>query len=138
LTYAKQIDNKQVVEFRVRYSETDQMGGIYNARVLEWFEVGRSEWFRGKGLAYTEVENRGIFLPLVEAHVEYKGHAEYDDLLKMTVTGCIAGKVRLRCDHEIVHCDSGKPVAHGYTVHACLNEDGKPVRPPKWLLEIVE
>lgn len=125
------------LEFRVRYSETDQMGGIYNSRVLEWFELGRSEWFRACGLPYTEVEARGVFLPLVEAHVEYKGRARYDDLLRMTVSAQMSGKARLRCDHVIVHAASGDPVAQGYTVHACMDAKGKAIRPPEWLAAIV-
>ena len=54
---------------RVRYSETDQMGTFYNSRALEWFEVGRTEIMRAKGMTYVEWEKQGYMLPLVEAHV---------------------------------------------------------------------
>ena len=54
-------------QIRVRYSETDQMGTYYNSRALEWFEVGRSELSRSMGLPYAEWEQRGAFLPVVEA-----------------------------------------------------------------------
>lgn len=124
------------LEFRVRYSETDQMGGIYNSRVLEWFELGRSEWFRTAGIPYTEIETRGVFLPLVEAHVEYKGRARYDDLLRLTATARMSGKARLRCDCFLVHAQSGDPVAQGYTVHACMDTNGRAIRPPEWLITL--
>ncbi|MFP4105922.1 MAG: acyl-CoA thioesterase [Phycisphaerae bacterium] len=121
---------------RVRYSETDQMGTFYNSRVLEWFECGRTELMRDMGLPYAEMEDRGIMLPLTEAHAEYLGRARYDDQLKMTTRACMAGRVRLRFDVEIVHADSGEPVARGWTVHAITDTTGKPTRPPKWLREL--
>jgi acyl-CoA thioester hydrolase len=121
--------------FRVRYSETDQMGTFYNSRALEWFECGRTELLRSLGLPYTEMEERGVFLPLVEAHVEYKGRARYDDQLRMTTSAKMNGKASVRFDIVIVHADSGLPVAAGYTVHAVADRQGKPIRTPGWLSE---
>jgi acyl-CoA thioester hydrolase len=126
------------VLFRVRYSETDQMGTFYNSRALEWFECGRTELLRAMGLPYAEMERRGVFLPVVEAHVEYRGRARYDDLLRMTSRAAFVGKVRLRIDVEIIHAEGGAPVARGYTIHAFTNPAGKPIRPPAWLVELFD
>ena len=120
---------------RVRYSETDQMGTFYNSRALEWFECGRTEFLRGMGVPYAQMERRGVMLPLVEAHVEYLGRARYDDLLKVATTAAMLGKARLRFNLRITHADSGRAVADGYTVHAITSPDGKPIRPPQWLLD---
>ncbi len=124
--------------FRVRYSETDQMGTFYNSRALEWFECGRTELLRAIGLPYAEMERRGVFLPVVEAHVEYRGRARYDDLLKMTSNAALVGHVRLRVDVEIIQTEGGAPVARGYTVHAFTDTKGKPIRPPAWLAELFD
>ena len=124
------------IRFRVRYSETDQMGTFYNSRPLEWFECGRTELFRHLGLPYHSLEARGVFLPLVEAHVEYLGRARYDDLLEMTSVATFAGRARLRCDVSIVHAESGKAVTRGFTVHAFVDRDGRAIRPPPWLLKV--
>ena len=76
-----------VLQLRVRYSETDQMGTFYNSRALEWFECGRSELIRRKlEMSYAVLEARGAFLPLVEAHLEFQGGARYDDLLEIAST----------------------------------------------------
>jgi acyl-CoA thioester hydrolase len=127
---------EDVVVFRVRYSETDQMGTFYNSRALEWFECGRTELMRSLGLPYAEMERRGVMLPLVEAHVEFRGRARYDDQLRMTSRGSLVGKARLRVDCDIVHVSNGAPVARGYTVHAVTDKAGKPMRPPSWLQEL--
>ncbi len=123
------------ITFRVRYSETDQMGTFYNSRALEWFECGRTEFLRHQGLPYTAMEARGTFLPLVEAHVEFRGRARYDDLLKMTTTMSWVGRARVRLDESIIQVANGKPVATGYTVHTFTDQSGKPIRPPGWFME---
>ena len=111
------------------------MGTYYNSRPLEWFEWGRTELMRAAGLPYTEIETRGLRLPLIEAHLEYRGKARYDDELKMTSRVAFCGKARVRFDVAIVQSGTGAPVVNGYTVHAVVNEAGKPVRPPEWLAD---
>jgi acyl-CoA thioester hydrolase len=122
---------------RVRYSEIDQLGTFYNSRALEWFEVARTELLRAIGLPYAQMEERGVRLPLIEAHVEYRGRARYDDLLKLTSSVQMAGKARLRFDVQIVQAEGGQAVASGYTIHALVDEAGKPMRPPGWLLDVM-
>ena len=128
-----------VLQLRVRYSETDQMGTFYNSRALEWFECGRVELMRQRlGMSYAVLEARGVFLPLVEAHLEFPGGARFDDLLDVATTVEFSGRARLRFEVQITQNAGGKPVAHGYTVHAFTNAQGKPIRPPAWFVELFE
>jgi len=129
---------RHVVHFRVRYSDTDQMRTYYNSRPLEWFEMGRTELLRSLGKPYRQMEPEGVLLPVKEAHVEYLGRAEYDDLLTMTSTLSMPGKARIRVDVEIEHADTGQPVCRGYTIHVVTDATGKPIRPPGWLVELAE
>jgi acyl-CoA thioester hydrolase len=122
----------------VRYSETDQMGTVYNSRPLEWFEVGRTELLRQLGLPYAELEARGVFLPLVEAGIEYLGRARYDDLLEMTTTLQAEGRARVRTDVVVRHATGGRPVVRGHTVHAFADRDGRAMRPPPWWGEMLD
>ncbi len=127
-----------VLQLRVRYSETDQMGTFYNSRALEWFECGRSELMRRKlGMSYTVLESRGVFLPLVEAHLEFQGGARYDDLLEVASRVEVSGRAKLRFDVQIRHSESQKPVVRGYTVHAFTGLHGKPIRPPAWFIGLL-
>jgi acyl-CoA thioester hydrolase len=127
-----------VLQLRVRYSETDQMGTFYNSRALEWFECGRSELMRNRlGVSYAALEAKGVFLPLVEAHLEFQGPARYDDLLSIASATELFGRARLRFDVQVTHTQSGKPVVRGYTIHAFTNGQGKPIRPPSWFVEML-
>ena len=126
------------LELRVRYSETDQMGTFYNSRALEWFECARTELMRRKlGMSYAALEAQGVFLPLVEAHLEFQGGARYDDLLEIASAVEVFGRAKLRFEVQINQRESGKPVVRGYTVHAFTDRQGKPIRPPAWFLEML-
>lgn len=118
---------------RVRYGETDQMGTFYNARALDWFEVGRSELSRALGFPYTEWEKRGAFLPLVEAHVRYRARAQYDDLLEVATSGHLAGGAKVRFECVIRHAPEGPICCEGYTIHAIVDREGRVIRPPEWV-----
>lgn len=123
------------IMLRVRYSETDQMGTFYNSRALEWFECGRTELLRHLGIPYAEMERRGAFLPLIEAHVEFLGRARYDDLMRLTTSVSVIGRARLKCDEILVNAETSRPIARGYTIHAFTDSEGRPIRPPAWFLE---
>ena len=127
-----------VLLLRVRYSETDQMGTFYNSRALEWFECGRSELMRRQlGMSYSAMEAKGVYLPVVEAHLEFQGRARFDDLLAVASTAELFGRARLRFEVQITHHDSGRPVVRGYTVHGFIDARGKPIRPPGWFVEMM-
>jgi len=129
---------KDVLQLRVRYSETDQMGTFYNSRALEWFECGRTELMRNRlGMSYAVLEEKGVFLPLVEAHLEFPGGARYDDLLDVATTVEFSGRAKLRFEVQITKNGSGRPVVRGYTVHAFTDNQGKVIRPPEWFGEML-
>ena len=67
-------------EVRVRYAETDQMGIVYYANYLVWFEIGRVEVLRALGLSYRQLEaEHQCILPVAEARCRYRSPARYDD-----------------------------------------------------------
>ncbi len=111
--------------FRVRYNETDQMSVAYHANYLVWFEMGRAELMREIGLPYIEFEKSGLMLPVLKVYCEYKHAAHYDDELYVITRLSNLQKVRLTFDYEIRR--EGKLLARGYTEHAFINQDGKPV-----------
>ena len=69
--------------FRVRYGETDQMGVAYHANYLVWCEIGRTDFIRGVGITYAELERQGHLLAVAEANVRYAAPARYDDVVRV-------------------------------------------------------
>ena len=130
---------QDTIQLRVRYSETDQIGTFYNSRALECFECGRTELMRHRlRMSYAALEDSGVFLLLVEAHLEFRGGVRYDDLLTIVSIVELSGRAKLRFEVQIDHSETGKPVVRGYTVHAFTDPEGKPIRPPAWFLELLE
>ena len=67
--------------FRVRYSETDQMGVAYHTHYLVWCEIARTDFIREFGKSYADLERDGLLLAVAEANVRYAASAKYDDLI---------------------------------------------------------
>jgi acyl-CoA thioester hydrolase len=122
-------------EIRVRYGDTDQMGVVYYANYLRYFEVARAEWLRAQGRTYRDMEARGHLLPVVEARVRYLQPARYDDLLAVEAT---PGEVRLaslRFDYRVRRGE--ETLAEGWTTHACVGREGRPVRLPAEIVALL-
>jgi len=123
------------VPIRVIYGDTDQMGVVYYANYLRYFEAARNEFIRAKGLRYRDFEaQHGLVLPVVEAHVSYRTPARYDDLLSVEIALTEARRASARFGYRIVR-DDGELLATGHTVHACVDLKGKVQRLPKALLD---
>ncbi|WP_432736851.1 acyl-CoA thioesterase [Maridesulfovibrio sp. FT414] len=120
----------------VSYGETDAMGVVYYAEYLHFFERSRSLFIRERGMSYAEVEARGIFLPVREASCRYRLPAQYDDQLNIQVGISEWKRASIKFIYNIFKDDRSTLVATGFTEHACVNKDGRPVRVPDWLREI--
>lgn len=114
-------------KIRVRYKDTDQMGVAYYANYFIWFEVGRSEYFRGLGMSYKYLEQNEIFLPVIEAYCKYKYPARYDDELKIITRLNFLREVKLGFQYEILSAEKNKLLVVGETIHAFVNKRGKPL-----------
>ncbi len=125
-----------MVEARIRvlYGDTDQMGVVYYANYLRYFEFARSEFFRAQGGSYREMERDGLLLPVTEAQCNYKASARYDDLLVVRVRVCELGRVRVRFGYDVLREADQHLLATGHTVHACVSREGRPVRIPEAVL----
>ncbi len=113
-------------QVRVRYAETDQMGIVYYANYLVWFEIGRVELLRALGHAYSALETDGYILPVVEATCRYRAPARYDDEIQIeTRPSMLRGSV-LKFAYRILRkaVDGAEPqlLAEGETVHVVCDE----------------
>ena len=119
---------------RVRYAETDQMGVVYHANYLVWFEVGRVEFIRQLGLNYKRMEvEEGCGIAVVDAHVRYKAPARYDDELVIQTQLIAARGAVIRFGYRILRVEDGLLLCEGETVHVVVdNEMKRRSLPPKY------
>jgi acyl-CoA thioester hydrolase len=126
-----------VVQVRVRYPEVDKMGVAHHSHHFVWFEIGRTELMRARGMAYSRLEDDGIYLPVIEAACTYRAPVRYDDLLRVRTTLAETGPVRLAFTYTIEREADGAVVATGRTAHAAVDGQGRPRRLPKAVLELL-
>jgi acyl-CoA thioester hydrolase len=134
------------VRFRVRYSETDQMGVVYHANYLVWCEMGRTELMRQLGFAYADVEASGILLAVAEASVRYGQAARYDDAIVVRTRIASAQSRTITFAYEVLREAHGgacaEPMAHpvrlatATTKLIAIDRRGATRRMPGDLLEI--
>ena len=91
------------------------------------------EWLRATGHSYREMERQGNGLVVVEALLQYRRPAFFDDELTLITNLAELGKVSLRFDYEVLR--DGEVLVTGHTRHACIDlASSKPVRMPEELL----
>jgi acyl-CoA thioester hydrolase len=106
----------------VRYAETDQMGVVYYANYLVWFEVGRGAWCRARGFQYGVLETQHNRMSLVaEATCRYKAPARYDDVILIRMASGGSNDKVIRFQYEIRSQSSGQLLATGATVHVATD-----------------
>ncbi|MFO7294968.1 MAG: thioesterase family protein [Caldicoprobacter sp.] len=114
-------------KIRVRYKETDKMGVVHHSNYYTWFEIGRSEYMRARGMTYRSMEEKGLMLPVIEARCFYKQPAKYDDVIVIRTHMADFKGVRLKMEYEVIREEDGVLLAKGYTVHAITDANLKPV-----------
>jgi acyl-CoA thioester hydrolase len=116
-------------QLRVRYAETDQMGFVYYANYLVWFEIGRVELLRSLGHAYSRLErDHKLILPVVDAHCRYRAPARYDDQILIETWPSLLRESVVRFDYRIyrISTQKGKErelLAEGETAHVVCDEN---------------
>lgn len=126
-------------QYRVIYGDTDKMGVVYYANYLRFFEIGRTELLRSWDLPYSQLESQqDIWLPVSEVQCKYLAPAKYDDLIIIRATLDPQVKAGLKIDYAITGQDQQTVHATGFTMHAFLNHQGKVVRPPKIIRELIK
>jgi acyl-CoA thioester hydrolase len=111
---------------RVRYAETDQMGVVYHANYLVWFEVGRVEFIRQLGLDYKRMEQEdGCGIAVVQVEARDRVPARYDDELVVETRLLAARGAVVRFGYRILRADDGTLLCEGESGHVVVGRDMK-------------
>lgn len=114
---------------RVTYRDTDQMGIVYYGNYPTWFEIGRTELLRATGITYRDWEiHHGIFLPVVQCHLDYHHPAHYDDMLNIQTSITTLTKASVIFQYRLTLVETGRLLVTGYTKHPFVNREGKIAR----------
>ncbi len=130
--------DKNLVKIRVIYADTDAMGIVYHTNYIKWFEIGRTELFRDRGLLYKDVEHLGYALPLTQVFCHYYWPARYDDIVLLETRIAFVKRASMKFAYRIWDEKNEKLLVEGSTVHACTDRTGKIVRIPLLIMDKIE
>ena len=112
---------------RVRYAETDQMGVVYHANFLIWFEVGRVELMRALGVEYKTMEKEDdCHIVVADVHCRYHHSALYDEELRIRTRIAESRNRVVKFSYEVIRDADGKVLANGETTHVICGGNGRP------------
>lgn len=122
-------------QIRVRYAETDQMGFAYYGNYAAYYEVARADAMRKLGMTYREMEEKGVFMPIVRMTTTYIRPARYDDLLTVKVIVHEIPGAKMHFDYEVYN-EQKVLINKGDTTLAFIKkESGRPCAAPAWFLK---
>ena len=116
--------DRDEIQVRVRYAETDRMGLLHHANYIIYFEMGRTELLRKRGFAYRDIEDAGHFLVIVDVGCKFKKSAYYDDML--TLITIVEKITHVKIVHRYEVRKDGVLLAEGHSTLACVDRDGRP------------
>lgn len=122
-------------EIRVIFGDTDQMGVVYYANYLRYFESARAAYWRDLGRSYKDLEAWGVAMPVIEAHCDYKRPAHYEDLLVVDIEVSQLRGASVRFSYRVLRGET--LLAQGYTRHAVIGTDGRPRALPQEMREAI-
>ena len=129
---------ESAVEFRVRYSETDQMGIAYHGHYVAWCEMARTEHMRRLGVRYRDLEDRGVLLAVADLSLRYAKPARYDDHLRAWAWLTDVGSRRIAFGYRIERVDDGAILATAETSLVSLDRERRLSRLPDDVLARLE
>ena len=110
------------------------MGVVYHAHYLVYFELGRTEFMRARGISYASIEERGIRLAVIDARIHYRRPALYDQEISVVTTVSAMGGASVVFDYELRE-GTGSTLATGSTRLGCLDTRHRPTRLPADIVE---
>jgi acyl-CoA thioester hydrolase len=119
---------------RVRFAETDAMGIVHHANYLLYMEEARVEYLRAIGRPYTEMRTDGTDHAVLECFVQYRAPLRFDDLVDVHLV--LAATTRATFQIAYLLTVDGTPRATAVTAHGAINQQGRPVRLPAWLVDL--
>lgn len=124
--------------FNVRYAETDKMGIVHHSNYPVWFEVGRTQATKAVGAPYSDIEKKGVMMPLLSMNCRFKSPAKYDDEVIIKTFIKELTKTRITFGYEAIKSECATLLCEGETEHAWTDKTLKPINIKKVLPDVFE
>lgn len=127
--------SSNIIHFRIRYGETDQMGYVYHGNYAQYFEMGRIEWLRNLGVSYKNMEDNGVILPVINLNINFLKPAFYDDYLTLKTSLKSDPSARIIFYYELFNEQNELLTTATSTLVFVDKATKRPMRAPEYLLK---
>jgi len=126
---------EHILPVRVYYEDTDFTGVVYHANYLRYFERGRSDFLRLAGVSHSDLLDRDepAAFVITRMEIDFRQAARIDDALEVRTTYDSVKGPRLNIGQRVLR--GGLLIAEAKVAAACISLAGRPIRPPKGLVE---
>jgi acyl-CoA thioester hydrolase len=132
------VSTLSISRIRVRFAETDKFGAAYHGAYFAWFEVGRTDWLRERGMTYVDLMAKDVHLPVISTEAKFLRPVGYDDDIEIRTTlGHVTG-VRISFNYELRRESDGPVLTRARTEHASVDASGRPKRFPENILRLLK
>ena len=122
---------------KVFYRDIDSMGIVYYSRYFEYFEEARTELLNSIALNINLIEENGIFLPVISTHCDFKKGLKLEQNFILETVILEIPKVKLKINYKIYIQNRADYLVKGYTEHAFMKKNGKPIRIPDFIMSLI-
>lgn len=129
---------ESVSKIRVRFAETDKFGFAYHGAYFAWFEVGRTDWLRERGMTYVEFMAKGLHLPVVSTEAKFLKPVAYDAAIEIITTLAHVTGVRVAFDYVLRREGETEALTRARTEHASVDDAGRPKRFPEDIVRLLK
>lgn len=113
------------MEIRIYYDDTDSGGVVYHANYLKYFERGRTEYMRQRGVDPKDMVENGLIFVITKAELSFLAPARYGDTITVeTFIEDISG-ASIIFGYKVFLKGKEKPLVLGVTKVAMVNKDMK-------------
>lgn len=112
-------------KIRARYPECDRMGIVYHSNYIIWFDIARTEFLRSLGYSYKELEDEGVWLPVIEVGCKYKSPVKYDEEVEIEAYIEKLSRVKITFGYKVYK--GNEVMIEGTTSHGFTNNKLKPI-----------
>jgi acyl-CoA thioester hydrolase len=118
---------------RVRYSECDPQGVLFNANYLTYIDHTITELWRAAYGGYQTMLDRGVDIVVAEVRMRFLGSARFDEQLALEVTVMHMGNTSLSTRHRFRRADGGELILEAEIRHVFVDRSTAVKTPiPGW------
>ena len=116
-----------IFERTINYYETDKMGVTHHSNYIRFLEEARCEFLKHIKLPYQKLEEKGIMIPVLDVHCEYKHPSTFGDTLVIKTKIKKFTGVQMYVTYEIINKKTNDLVMIAETKHCFTNMELKPI-----------